>query len=132
MISEYTAEEIGRMMEMTVSEGTAASLDMTDSAAEPLAAAKTGTAEYESGGVSKTHAWITGYAPCDEPEYTITVFVENGDSGAERETGKDREGEEENRYTYSTLKDQAATACRLLPEQGMTRVFSILLREDAP
>lgn len=83
VISEYTAEEIGRMMEMTVSEGTAASLDMTDSAAEPLAAAKTGTAEYESGGISKTHAWITGYAPCDEPEYTITVFVENGDSGAE-------------------------------------------------
>ena len=62
VISEYTAEEIGRMMEMTVSEGTAASLDMTDSAAEPLAAAKTGTAEYESGGISKTHAWITGYA----------------------------------------------------------------------
>lgn len=29
-----------------------------------------------------THGWMTGFTPCDEPEYTITVLVENGTSGA--------------------------------------------------
>ena len=27
------------------------------------------------------HGWITGYVPADDPEYIITVFIENGRSG---------------------------------------------------
>lgn len=46
------------------------------------AAVKTGTAEYSDGETVRTHGWITGYAPCSEPEYVITVFVEDGGSGS--------------------------------------------------
>ena len=81
VLSENTAEELGGMMEKTVKEGTAAPLEMTDEGDNPEAAVKTGTAQYGSGEHSGTHGWITGYAPCEEPEYTITVFVEDGESG---------------------------------------------------
>ncbi|MBV9171761.1 MAG: penicillin-binding protein 2, partial [Chloroflexi bacterium] len=45
-------------------------------------AGKTGTAEYE-GPVDDhnnlpTHGWFTGFAPADNPEVTVTVFVEHG------------------------------------------------------
>lgn len=43
---------------------------------------KTGTAEYGAKEKNMTHGWMTGFTPCDEPEYTITVLVENGTSGA--------------------------------------------------
>jgi penicillin-binding protein 2 len=44
--------------------------------------AKTGTAEYQgppdSHGGLPTHGWFTGFAPADNPEITVTVFVESG------------------------------------------------------
>jgi penicillin-binding protein 2 len=43
---------------------------------------KTGTAQYagptDSQGQLPTHGWFTGFAPADNPEVTVTVFVENG------------------------------------------------------
>jgi penicillin-binding protein 2 len=43
---------------------------------------KTGTAQYagppDSKGELPTHGWFTGFAPADNPEITVTVFVENG------------------------------------------------------
>jgi len=68
-------------------ESTAGSLSAGESAAganpRPAAAVKTGTAEYGTDdGAGRTHAWITGFTPCVEPEYTITVFVEDGVSGS--------------------------------------------------
>lgn len=45
-------------------------------------AAKTGTAEYgvkdKDGYYTKTHAWVTGFFPYDDPEYSFVVFLEGG------------------------------------------------------
>jgi penicillin-binding protein 2 len=44
--------------------------------------AKTGTAEYQgpldANDGLPTHGWFTGFAPADNPEITVTVFVESG------------------------------------------------------
>jgi hypothetical protein len=40
-------------------------------------------AEYISDNETRTHAWITGFTPSEDPEYTITVFVEDGGSGSQ-------------------------------------------------
>lgn len=47
-------------------------------------AGKTGSAEtgkVNEKGKSINHAWFVGFAPFDEPEYTVVVFVEDGMSG---------------------------------------------------
>jgi len=46
----------------------------------PLVACKTGTAEY--GSEDETHAWITLYAPIDNPKIAVTVLVEGGGEGS--------------------------------------------------
>lgn len=81
-ISQNTAKIIGQMMTKVTEYGTGASLMLKDDNGNPEAAVKTGTAEYGSPDGKQSHGWITGYAPCDDPEYTITVFVENGNSGS--------------------------------------------------
>lgn len=82
VISENTAEAIGRMMKAASLYGTASSLDLKTDTGDVKAAVKTGSAEYGISGENSSHGWITGYTPCDEPEFTITVFVENGGSGS--------------------------------------------------
>ncbi|MDO4485221.1 MAG: penicillin-binding protein 2 [Bacillota bacterium] len=82
VISENTADVIGKMMKAVSLYGTASSLDIKDEAGNARAAVKTGTAEFGPEDENSSHGWITGYAPCDSPEYTITVFVENGGSGS--------------------------------------------------
>ena len=43
---------------------------------------KTGSAETQSGaGNGKTNAWFAGFAPFDDPEIAVVVFVENGGHG---------------------------------------------------
>ncbi|MDO4544673.1 MAG: penicillin-binding transpeptidase domain-containing protein [Bacillota bacterium] len=81
VISGNTAKTIGSMMEGTVKMGTARTLELTGQDDMPEAAVKTGTAEYVQDGEMATHGWITGYTPSEEPEYTITVFMEDGSSG---------------------------------------------------
>jgi cell division protein FtsI/penicillin-binding protein 2 len=45
-------------------------------------AGKTGTAEYtgprDATGQLPTHGWFTGFAPIEDPEISVTVFVEKG------------------------------------------------------
>jgi penicillin-binding protein 2 len=45
-------------------------------------AAKTGTAEFgklnKDGVYENTHAWATGFFPYDNPQYTFTIFLEDG------------------------------------------------------
>jgi len=43
------------------------------------AAAKTGTAQFEVAG--KTHAWMTAYAPYDDPQIAVVVLIEQGGEG---------------------------------------------------
>lgn len=82
VISRTTAETIGKMMEEVTISGTASGLELLNDDGSPKAALKTGTAEYAGEGTYNTHGWITGYTPCSEPEYVITVFVEGGTSGS--------------------------------------------------
>jgi len=48
----------------------------------PQAACKTGTAEYGDP-EGKTHAWLTAFAPVDEPEIVVTALVEGGGEGSD-------------------------------------------------
>jgi len=48
---------------------------------KPQVGCKTGTAEVGDG-TGDSHAWFTLFAPVDNPEVVITVFVERGGSGA--------------------------------------------------
>ncbi len=82
VISKETARTIGEMMESVTETGTGAGLDLSNEGGGPEAAIKTGTAEYGSEDSVGTHGWVTGYTPCDEPEYVITVLVEGGSSGS--------------------------------------------------
>ncbi len=45
-------------------------------------ACKTGTAEVGDGS-KNTHAWLTAFGPVDNPEISITVFVERGGEGSD-------------------------------------------------
>jgi penicillin-binding protein 2 len=45
-------------------------------------ACKTGTAEI-GGKDTKPHAWLTVFAPYNEPEIVVTVLVENGGEGSQ-------------------------------------------------
>ncbi len=51
-----------------------------------IIAGKTGTAETgarnDDGSYSKSHGWFTCYAPLDDPEVVVTVFLEDGGEGA--------------------------------------------------
>lgn len=88
VISADTAAAIRNMMESASVYGTGAALGLVEdsSASEhgskAIAALKTGTAEYTAADGMRSHGWITAITPCDEPEYTITVFVEDGGSGS--------------------------------------------------
>ncbi len=46
-------------------------------------ACKTGTAEAVSGDSKSPHAWITVFAPFENPEIALTVLVENGGQGSD-------------------------------------------------
>jgi len=81
VISEHAAAAICEMMSLASEEGTGSALGLKNGE-NVSAAVKTGTAEYECSGEMRSHGWITGFAPADDPEYVITVFVEDGGSGS--------------------------------------------------
>ncbi len=43
---------------------------------------KTGTSEFLKNGQMKTHAWYSGFAPLDNSEIVVTVFLEDGGGGS--------------------------------------------------
>jgi len=45
-------------------------------------ACKTGTAEVGDGS-KDTHAWLTAFAPADDPEISVTVVIEKGGEGSD-------------------------------------------------
>jgi Cell division protein FtsI/penicillin-binding protein 2 len=47
----------------------------------PAVACKTGTAEFGDP-AGRTHAWLTAFAPADEPQIVVTVLVEAGGEGS--------------------------------------------------
>jgi membrane peptidoglycan carboxypeptidase len=49
-------------------------------------AGKTGTAEFGSirdDGTYETHGWFAGYAPAEDPEIAVVVFVQRGSGGSD-------------------------------------------------
>lgn len=69
-------------MRTAVTQGTAHRVNL----AEVAVAAKTGTAEYQgprdSAGNLPTHAWCVAFAPYENPEIAVVVFVSGGHDGA--------------------------------------------------
>ncbi len=82
VVTEETAESINDMMQSVCVSGTGSSLELVADDGKAKASIKTGTAEYTAGDGMHSHGWITGFTPCEEPEYVITVFVEDGGSGS--------------------------------------------------
>lgn len=73
-----TAQEaafLTEMMTAVVTNGTGSAV-RTDAY---TAAAKTGSAEFESG--KETHAWFIGFAPVENPQLVVSVIVEQGGAG---------------------------------------------------
>lgn len=79
IISEQTAQTVAGFMCAAAQYGTAAS----GAGDNVTCAAKTGTAE--TGifleGRRVTQAWYTGFFPAEQPEYVVTVLVEDGEAG---------------------------------------------------
>jgi penicillin-binding protein 2 len=46
-------------------------------------AAKTGTAEYDAGGVRRKNTWVTAFAPFEQPTVAVALVIENGESGGQ-------------------------------------------------
>ncbi len=72
-------------MRLAVTRGTAARANLAD----VNVAGKTGTAEYygpKVNGHLPTHAWFTAYAPYENPQIVVTVFVAGGGEGSEAAT----------------------------------------------
>jgi penicillin-binding protein 2 len=44
-------------------------------------AGKTGTAEFETQSQKRKHTWMTVFAPCDKPRYTVAMVLDEGVSG---------------------------------------------------
>ncbi len=75
IVSDNTVRIVREGMRQTVTSGSARLL-----ADLPLAVAgKTGTAQY--GGPDQTHAWFTCFAPYENPQIVLVVFVEAGGQG---------------------------------------------------
>lgn len=75
VISASSVASVRRMMERVVTEGTgsAARSDIVS------VAGKTGTAETGqlNSGSPVTHSWFTGYFPAEDPQYVVTVLIED-------------------------------------------------------
>ncbi len=78
VITQDTAAKIQNMMKLVIDTGTANNINLAKGL---TAAGKTGSAQSSDGGEKVVHGWFTGFVPADNPEYTITVFVKNGNSG---------------------------------------------------
>ncbi|MBN4074519.1 penicillin-binding protein 2 [bacterium AH-315-E09] len=76
ILSNFTATQLQRMMREVMKTGTGKSkiADLAN-----ITGGKTGTAEEGE----SNHAWFTGFYPSDEPEYAITILVQNGGSGGD-------------------------------------------------
>lgn len=80
VFSEKTAQKLRQFMEATVQYNSLSNGRPYNT----TAGGKTSTAQtgrYNANGSEICQAWITGYFPCDNPKYAVTILVENGDYG---------------------------------------------------
>lgn len=82
VMSVKTAQQLQEMMKAVTNYGTGKAAYVSGFGS----AGKTGSAETgrkDHNGNSVSHAWFVGYAPINNPEYVMVVFVEEGMSGGE-------------------------------------------------
>lgn len=101
VLSKKTAASLQSMMKDTVYEGTAADImgyaryaeknteqneaeNDTENVRDPelSIAGKTGSAQSVMSGRKVVHGWFSGFCPAEEPEYVITIFMEDGGGSA--------------------------------------------------
>jgi penicillin-binding protein 2 len=75
-ISAETFQTVKKGMKMVIESGTGKNAQVENMEV----AGKTGTAQNSHG---ENHAWFVGYAPYQNPEICITVFVEHGGDGSQ-------------------------------------------------
>jgi penicillin-binding protein A len=75
-VGAAAAQQVAGMMVETVEKGTGKGLGIRGVSV----AGKTGSAQNPRGA---PHAWVTAFAPADDPAVVVTVVVENGGSGGE-------------------------------------------------
>lgn len=80
-VSEQTASTLTAMMEGVVQSGTGRRAQIPGVSV----AGKTGTAQNREG--AAPHAWFTAFAPANDPQVAVAVFVENGGSAAQEASG---------------------------------------------
>ena len=77
LLSKEDASYLSEMMRKVVTDGTGSAF--RDALYE--AHAKTGSAEYESGGEKKTHAWCAAFAEANGRQIAVCVLAEDGKTG---------------------------------------------------
>jgi len=81
-VSAYNLEIVRQGMRAAVTDGTARRINLKEIAV----AGKTGTAEYpgprDEEGNLPAHAWFIAFAPYEQPEIALMVFVSGGHNGA--------------------------------------------------
>ena len=75
VVSSRSVQALRWMMELAVSDGTGSAA----AANVGISAGKTGTAEtgQVNNGKAVVHSWFTGYYPANDPQYVITVMIED-------------------------------------------------------
>lgn len=71
------AETVSEMMGEVMISGTGA-----NAKTNVKVCGKTGSAEAAVNGTEEVHGWFTGFFPADNPEYTVTVLAEKGNTGS--------------------------------------------------
>jgi penicillin-binding protein 2 len=80
VFSESTAKTLQEFMNRSVQYNTASNgVPCNTTAGGKTSTAQTG--KYGEDGVEVCQSWITGYFPCDNPKYAVTVLVEDGGYG---------------------------------------------------
>lgn len=79
VVSTRTSEIVLEYLESVVIKGTGRNLEMSSIGG---AGGKTGSAEAILNKKGTIHGWFTGYFPENNPKYSITVLVEEGNSGS--------------------------------------------------
>jgi penicillin-binding protein A len=80
-MSQTTADQLTQMMTAVVESGTGINAQIPD----VQVAGKTGTAQSTPG--AAPHAWFISFAPADDPQLAVAVFVANGGSFGAEATG---------------------------------------------
>lgn len=79
VIDFETSYELRKLMEYSVNNEISNAKPSNTTAAGKTSTAQTGI--FDENGNEILQAWFTGYFPSDNPEYIVTVFVEDGNTG---------------------------------------------------